>query len=455
MSARAFIVLMGIVSLGYDAVLGLLANVQRKKPLPPEVADVFDARRYAEYLEYMSEVRRADLWHKLALLGVNAALFFLVPFEGLAAAAAHDPYLTVLLTGLVFWVARMAVRLAHRYRLTFGIEERFGINRLSRARFMLDFFASGALSFVLNAAFLEVFAFLGIHMAAWTHGYSVDLGGGVAICALVLLAIAGVATLSQLVNYRIFRQKYEFTPLPEGELREKIVSLLEGTHRKIRNIYVYDESSKSTKKNAFVLRILLTRDLGIADNFLAGNSESELISVILHEIGHLKHRVGRRDVAGYAVGLALMVTVLLLVLDPRPVLDISEWCRTSFGLSSLNYVLLVELFGAILEPLSALLDVFNNWRSRGDEYEADLEAVRHGYGEDLIRTFKQLSADELVNVYPHPVVEVLTYDHPGMYHRIRAIRAAERELASEAGDEAGPGELAEVALPVSCLRERD
>lgn len=453
MSARTFIVLMGLLSLAYHAVLGLLANVQRKKPLPPEVADVYDARRYATYLSYMMELRRADLEHELAVLAVNVALLFLVPFEGIANAAGHDPYLTVLLTSLVFWAARMAERFLHRYRVTFGVEGRFGINRLTRGRFLLDFFAGGALSFVFNTALIEVFAFLGEHMEAWTHGYRVDLPGAVAICAFVVLAVGGVSTASQLVNYRIMRREYEFTPLPAGPLRTEIEGLLAETRKRVRNIYVYDESSKSTKKNAFVLRILFTRDLGIADNFLAGNSERELISVILHEIGHLKHRVGRRDVTGYVVSGLLVAAGLLLVLDPRPILAACEWCRTSFGLATMNYVLLVELFGAMLEPLSALFDVFNNWRSRGDEYEADLEAVRHGYGEDLIRTFKQLSADELVNVNPHPVVEFLTYDHPGMYHRIRSIRQAERDMAG-ASEHAAPGEADRSVAAASFLRGR-
>ena len=41
------------------------------------------------------------------------------------------------------------------------------------------------------------------------------------------------------------------------------------------------------------------------------------------------------------------------------------------------------------------------------------------------KTFKRLSNDELVNVNPHPIIEFLEYNHPGMYQRIKAIREAE------------------------------
>lgn len=52
------------------------------------------------------------------------------------------------------------------------------------------------------------------------------------------------------------------------------------------------------------------------------------------------------------------------------------------------------------------------------------EELAQKVGEDLIRTFKALSRDELVNVDPHPFVEFTEYDHPGMYRRIKAIREA-------------------------------
>ena len=75
-----------------------------------------------------------------------------------------------------------------------------------------------------------------------------------------------------------------------------------------------------------------------------------------------------------------------------------------------------------------IVNVYESYRSKCEEYEADREAVKNGYGEDLIRTFKTLSSDELVNVNPHPFIEFTEYDHPGMYRRIKAIKEAEECL---------------------------
>ena len=41
---------------------------------------------------------------------------------------------------------------------------------------------------------------------------------------------------------------------------------------------------------------------------------------------------------------------------------------------------------------------------------------------ELIQTFKRISNDELVDVYPAPFIEMKSYNHPGMYNRIKAIQ---------------------------------
>ena len=75
-----------------------------------------------------------------------------------------------------------------------------------------------------------------------------------------------------------------------------------------------------------------------------------------------------------------------------------------------------------MKPIFYLYSVFENFRIRQEEYEADRQAVKNGYGEYLIKTFKAISSDELINVNPDATVEFLEYNHPGMYHRIIAIK---------------------------------
>ena len=43
------------------------------------------------------------------------------------------------------------------------------------------------------------------------------------------------------------------------------------------------------------------RAICIADNFIDGNSERELLAVLSHEIGHLKHKKNRRNIIQYGM----------------------------------------------------------------------------------------------------------------------------------------------------------
>lgn len=82
----------------------------------------------------------------------------------------------------------------------------------------------------------------------------------------------------------------------------------------------------------------------------------------------------------------------------------------------------MSIYGYIAKPILFMNKLYNHYVSRYEENEADAEAVKNGYGEDLIGTFKQLSSDELVEIYPHPIIEFIEHSHPGMYNRIKTIQ---------------------------------
>lgn len=173
------------------------------------------------------------------------------------------------------------------------------------------------------------------------------------------------------------------------------------------------------------------KEFGIADNFINENAEAELLAVLSHEIGHLKHKKDLLDYIFYAIGVILVGVLGFLLIYPEVVLLIFAWIRQSFDLTVNNYYILFTVTSYFITPIMFGMQVFSSYRSRKNEYEADRETVKHGYGEDLIRTFKTLSSDELVNVNPHPFIEFTEYDHPGMYNRIKAIKDAMQKEKNE------------------------
>jgi STE24 endopeptidase len=240
-----------------------------------------------------------------------------------------------------------------------------------------------------------------------------------------------------------------------GELKDKIWKLQEDSKKKVKEIYIYNESKKSTTKNAFLIKLPWRREFGIADNFINENAEDELLAVLSHEVGHLKHKKNIWDFIGYGFCIIFWIAIVCIVANPQICLWINAWVRDSFGIAGNNYYLIMVVYLDIITPIMFLIRVYGSYQSRCAEYEADREAVRNGYAEEMIHTFKSMSKDELINVNPHPFIEFTEYSHPGMYHRIKAIRAARalRELSDEAAVN-GTSEMSldEINAEISAVR---
>ena len=425
MSARLLLVLFMALTIVYDLVTMVMADRQRKKPLPPEVADVYDADRYRQYLAYVADNRRCLLIVRAVTFIVNTALYYSRLYPTLERLTGGNPYWVYLLSLLVFEVVGNVIDTVDGYYTTFVIREKYGLNRQDRKGFFKDTALDILQNMVVMVGLGMIFTFVGEHMAAWTDGFTVSLGRALLIAVAVAAVIAAFVVGASLISLWVLKKQYTFTPMPEGDLRTKVMALQEGSKKKVRIVNVYDESKKSTSKNAFLLKFLWHREFGIADNFINENAEDELLAVLSHEVGHLKHKKNLLNLLSYGILAAAFALFVLAVHAPGALLKINAWTRDSFGIAGNNYYLLIGVYMCFFTPVSHAVGIFENFRSRREEYEADREAVRNGYGEALIATFKQVSSDELVNVDPHPVIEFLEYDHPGMYRRIKAIREAE------------------------------
>ena len=426
MSARILIIVLGLVRLAFVLVKMRLADLQRKEPLPPEVADVYEPERYRQYLNYVADNRRAALVFMAVSLVVDAALLLSGIYRGIEAVAGGNPYLIVLMTFGVFVGLETVEEIVESYYSTFHIEEKYGLNKQTRRDFAKDALLDILQEILITSVLLLLLTFIGEHLSVWTAGFTIPLWKAFLITLAIAAGLSAFSLVASLFSIWILKKQYTFTPMPEGGLRDKILELQEGSKKKVKEIYIYDESKKSTSKNAFLLKLLWHREFGIADNFIRENAEEELLAVLSHEIGHLKHKKNLLNYLRYAFIAAVFALMVFLMDRPQMILQMNAWIRTSFDVTVNNYYVWVLTLSAVLVPVSKIISVADNYRSRQEEYEADREAVKNGYGEAMIATFKRLSSDELVNVNPHPWIEFLEYDHPGMAQRIRAIRKAEK-----------------------------
>jgi STE24 endopeptidase len=81
-------------------------------------------------------------------------------------------------------------------------------------------------------------------------------------------------------------------------------------------------------------------------------------------------------------------------------------------------------FGFLYTPISLLLSIAGKVLSRKYEFESDAYAAQtYQRPAAMIAALKKLTVDNLSNLTPHPAKVFLSYSHPPVLQRIRALKA--------------------------------
>jgi len=214
----------------------------------------------------------------------------------------------------------------------------------------------------------------------------------------------------------------QLSPLPDGELRSRLVALGERTGFRAGAIEVIDGSKRSAHSNAYFTGFGRFRRVVLFDTLIAQLSPAELEAVLAHEIGH--YRCGH-----IPQRIALSVVTLLVGFGVLAWLAAAPGFVGSFGFPPGALAPAFLLFGLLsgvatfwLTPLSAA------W-SRRHEFQAD-EFARKAMdaAAPMIGALRKLSEKNLSNPTPHPLFSAFYYSHPTTFEREQALLTSERIL---------------------------
>ena len=424
MKLKIIIFIFLLIRFCWNQYLVYLTNKQRQLPLPDIVSNIYSKERYQSYINYKKEYRKITLGINILSLVIES-IFILSDFYTLFDNA--NPYISAALVILVTQVINNLITVPLDYYATFSIEERYGKNKKTKKEWLKDYVLNLLLEIVLNVVLFGFTIFVCSNMQKWTNNFSISYLQSFIICALIAIILFIIMTLLSFLSLVVLRLQYKFIEMEDNNLRKQIEQYSKEAKKKVRHIKIYNESKKSTSKNAFLLKILWYREFGIADNFLNENDQDELLAVLPHEIGHLKHKKNIYNYINYLSLAILFILLVYLLPNGQLIININNYINNSFNLHYTNYILSLTVIAYALTPLVYVKQVYSNYVSCLEEKEADFNAVDHGYGKALINTFTKLSSDELIDVNPHPLVELLTYNHPGMYKRISYIKQRDDE----------------------------
>ncbi len=386
----------------WNQFLNLLKWRSAKNPIPKNVADVYDAETYKKWRAYNGEKSRLALLEGTVSFIVDVLL---VAFNVYAAFARlfPDGLWTQMLSVLLLSQIVSVFAIPFSYYNTMVIEEKYGFNRSTKKTFWLDQVKTFLISLVVMLIVGSLLLWLHQSLGDWLI---------LAFAIVMTLLLLGFSFLYPFFS-RIFNK---FTPLEDGELKEKITGLLEKNGYKVRAIQVMDASKRSTKSNAYFTGFGKMKTIVLYDTLVQSMTTDEICAVFAHEMGHGLHKdTLKNQILSFVQMLILGVLAWLTLRSPE--------IFRSFGFDTVNYgfaiFLIMGVEFALIAPLFGLLV---NWFSRKAEYRADAQAVKEGYGASLVSALKKLAKENFADLSPHPLLVKLEYSHPTLSQRIEAIQ---------------------------------
>ncbi len=402
-----------LATLAIDYLLSLIADLLNLKALdrelPAELADIYDADSYRKSQEYTRVTTRFgfvtstfDLAVLLAFWSAGGFNFLDLRLRGFEL----DPLASGLLYIGVLTLAKTILSLPFGVYSTFVIEERFGFNRTDAKTFVLDLIKGAGVAIIVGGPILALVLlfFERSGAGAWIYCW---------------LAVTVFTVVLQLVfPLYIMPLFLKFTPLEEGDLRDKLSAYASSVGFSLQGIFVIDGSRRSSRTNAFFTGFGRAKRIALFDTLIEKHSSEEIAAVLAHEVGHYKKKHILKGLVLSIAHSGVVFYLLSVFISHRGLFD-------AFGMDQPSIYAGLVFFGLLYAPVELLLSLVMSHWMRKHEFEADRYAVETlDHPEAMASALEKLSADNLSNLTPHPFYVRLNHSHPPVLERVAAIRAA-------------------------------
>ena len=413
MNILAIVILAALVlDFALELASSLLNLRALKLELPAGLQGIYRAEEYRRSQEYLRATTRFGLVGSAFTLSILLAFWFsggFNYFDQLVRGWGFAPLVSGLLYTGMLLLGYGILTLPFSIYGTFVIEQRFGFNRTTPRIFITDLAKGLSLAVVLGApllaGILALFQYAGSY--AWAYCW-----GAVVAYSLVMQYIAPT-WIMPLFN--------KFTPMAPGELRESILRYAGSVNFPVKNVFVMDGSRRSSKSNAFFTGFGGNKRIALFDTLIAQHAVPEIIAVLAHEVGHYKKK---HIIQGTIAGI-LHTGVIFFLLSLF--LGSAELYQAFYMGQESIYAGLLS-FGLLYTPIEMVLSVAMQMLSRRNEYEADRFAAETiDEPRSLVDALKKLAARNLSNLTPHPVYVFMSYSHPPLLQRLRAIQNIQRK----------------------------
>ena len=373
--------------------------------VPEAFRDFIDSPTYEKSVAYTlskNHLSRIESVFDATILAIIILSGFLPwIYSGLSEFLGHTIWaqaIILIIIGFIFGIPSLPLEWWDQFRL----EERFGFNKSTLKLWIMDKVKGLLIGLIIGYPMLCILLWI-VHLPHWWIWAFI-----LSFCFQILMMVIYPMFIMPLFN--------KFEPLPEGDLRERLMALAERTGFKAKTILVMDGSKRSAHSNAFFTGFGKIRRIVLFDTLMDQLKPEELEAVLAHEIGHYK--------LGHIPKMIFLSALLMLIgFWVLATLAESTWFYVGFSFSPDSDIAVAFLLFSLLSGLFTfwLSPFFNLW-SRKHEFEADSFSSKALMNyKPLIESLRKLSEKNLSNLTPHPLYSRFHYSHPTLLEREHAL----------------------------------
>jgi STE24 endopeptidase len=384
--------------------------IKNRNTVPAKFQDQITLADHQKAADYSVEkIKVAQIFHF-----VDLVVFLVLTLAGglelinhLAMGVNTSPIITGLIFFGIFGLIQMVLSLPQTLYTTFVIEEKYGFNKTTWKTFVSDMAKGLVLSLVLGApiiyAILWIMERLG--SAWWVYAF-------LFLTAVQLLIVFIYPTfIAPIFN--------KFSPLEEGEVKNKIIDLLARCGFKSSGLFVMDASKRSGHGNAYFTGLGKNKRIVFFDTLLSSLDAEEVEAVLAHELGHMKRK---HVLKGMIKGIVLSFVGFAILGYLRN--------NTAFfnghGVQTITDYMALTLFSMVAGVYTFLLTPISAYTSRKHEYEADQFASENAKASKLISALVKMYKDNASSLTPDPLFSKFYFSHPPALERVTYLEELQK-----------------------------
>lgn len=375
--------------------IGFISKAKKMSPVLMPAADYLKAGNYAIAKERLSIIS-AFVEYVVFVFWFAVGLEWLWSIDPQSTTTTH----TILLVWS-FLVIGYLVSLPFDIYTTFKVDKRFGFTKTTPALFIKDNIISGIITLIVSAGIVAIVDYIISSSEMWWL-YSF---------AFLMLVVILLNVFFPIVR-AIFFDK--LSPVPEGELKDRLTKLFEENGFNASGLFVSDASKRDSRLNAYFAGLGSKKRVVLYDTLVEKLSVGELEAVLGHELGHYTNKDIIKNIA--MTGMMLFVTLFAFGNLPESLFFEMHIQATSAVLMMMFLLLSSPLF-FILMPLMGKV-------SRINEFAADEMGSQLGGRENLVSALKKLVTENKSFPKSHPIYLFFYATHPPVLERFEAMGVA-------------------------------